>query len=178
MTPQTQSSSLASLEAMPFLDNGEVSPTLARKVGIYAIFDGDAVLQYVGYSRDVATSLRQHLVRCPEACHIIKVQTVDRPSRTLLETIRNDWIAENGATPPGNGEAEAIWTQPIDVKLTMTPIEKAEYAALEELAQIKYLKKIARRVEAQIVEGLKARGVTMDLRFNPKLKESGLLDLK
>ena len=162
MTPQTQSSSLASLEAMPFLDNGEVSPTLDGKVGIYAIFDRDAVLQYVGYSRDVATSLRQHLVRCPEACHSIKVQTVDRPSRTLLETIRNDWIAENGATPPGNSEAEAIWTQPIDAKL----------------AQIKYLKKVARRVEAQIVEGLKARGVTMDLRFNPKLKESGLLDLK
>ena len=60
----------------------------------------------------------------------------------------------------------------------MTADEQAEYARLEEVNQIKYLKKIARRVEAEILATLKARGVQMDLRFNPKLKESGLLDLK
>jgi hypothetical protein len=29
-----------------------------------------------------------------------------------------------------------------------------------------------------VLDQLKARGVQMDLRFNPKLKEDGLLDLK
>ncbi|NJL52965.1 MAG: GIY-YIG nuclease family protein, partial [Hydrococcus sp. SU_1_0] len=35
-----------------------------------------------------------------------------------------------------------------------------------------------RRVEAQILKQLSDRGVAMEIRFNPKLKEKGLLDLK
>ncbi len=42
----------------------------------------------------------------------------------------------------------------------------------------KLLKNIARRVEAKILEVLKARGLQENIRFNPKLKNSGLLDLK
>jgi hypothetical protein len=37
---------------------------------------------------------------------------------------------------------------------------------------------VARRLENEIQSQLKARGVTMEIRFNPKLKEQGLLDLK
>jgi hypothetical protein len=44
--------------------------------------------------------------------------------------------------------------------------------------QIKLLKQVSRRVEAQILEALKSRGVQTEIRFNPKLKENGLLDLK
>jgi hypothetical protein len=40
------------------------------------------------------------------------------------------------------------------------------------------LKNVARRVENEILSLLKARGVTEEIRFNPKLKTSGLLDLK
>ncbi|HEY9735807.1 MAG TPA: GIY-YIG nuclease family protein [Trichocoleus sp.] len=179
MTSPASAPTLTSLEAAPYLtEEGQIPEDWQGKVGIYAIYNADQQLQYVGYSRDVGLSLKQHLVRQPEACHWVKVQTVERPSRTLLEGIRNDWIEQNGAVPPGNGEAEAAWNQPIDAKLTLTEAEQAEYAALEEVAQIKYLKQTARRVEAQVLEKLKARGVQMDLRFNPKLKEEGLLDLK
>ncbi|MDA0267616.1 MAG: GIY-YIG nuclease family protein [Cyanobacteria bacterium] len=169
---------LASLTLMPYLDaTGQVPTDCQGKVGIYGIFDEAQTLQFVGYSRDVYMSLKQHLVRQPAACYGYKVETIDRPSRTLLEAIRTAWIDENGGQPPGN-ENEAAWTAAIDAKVTMTADEQAEYARLEEVNQIKYLKKIARRVEAEILATLKARGVQMDLRFNPKLKESGLLDLK
>lgn len=179
MTSQAPTPTLVNLEAQPYLTaSGTITDTLEGKVGIYAIFDAGQTLQYVGYSRDVATSLRQHLVRQPDACHWIKVQTVERPSRTLLEGIRDSWIAENGAVPPGNGAEENDWTQPIDAKLTMTDAEKTEYAALDEVAQVKLLKQVARRVEAEVMAQLRSRGVTLDLRFNPKLKEAGLLDLK
>jgi hypothetical protein len=40
------------------------------------------------------------------------------------------------------------------------------------------LKQVARRAEAEILDVLKARGVQVEIRFNPKLKEAGLLDLK
>jgi hypothetical protein len=169
---------LNSLTFHPYLeDSGQISVEFQGKVGIYGIFDAAQTLQYVGYSRDVTQSLRQHLVRQPQACHWYKVQTVERPSRTLLEDIRTAWIAEAGDVPPGNVD-DVSWTAAIDAKATMTPAEQAEYAALDELGQIKYLKKIARRLEAAILETLRARGAQMELRFNPKLKEEGLLDLK
>ena len=60
----------------------------------------------------------------------------------------------------------------------MTEEEKAQYNQNDELGQIKIRKKVARRVEADIQQQLSDRGVTMNIRFNPKLKEKGLLDLK
>jgi uncharacterized protein (DUF4415 family) len=79
----------------------------------------------------------------------------------------------------GNGADADGWNQPIDVKQTMTTEEQANFAnAINEAAQVKVLKQVARRVEADVLELLKARGVQEEIRFNPKLKESGLLDLK
>jgi hypothetical protein len=108
----------------------------------------------------------------------LKVQTIARPSRTILEEICQAWITENGMIPPGNDWQEAAWTQAIDAKVAMTQEEKTEYNKGTELEQIKLLKKMARRVEEEIQEQLKERGVKMEIRFNPKLKEQGLLDLK
>jgi hypothetical protein len=172
--------SLSSLEFIPYInDNGELANQYQGKVGVYAIFDQNKILQYIGYSRDVYLSLRQHLVRQPQNCYWVKVQTIDRPSRTVLEEIRDGWLAENGSTPAGNGSDEAKWNQPIDVKALMKPDEQNSYtSAVDELAQTKILKQTARRVEAEILETLKGRGVQEEIRFNPKLKETGLLDLK
>ena len=176
----SEQATLAKLEVLPYLDEqGEVNPQLQGKVGVYAIFDATKTLQFIGYSRDIALSLLQHLVRQPQACHWVKVKISDRPNRTELEAIREAWIAENGTVPPGNAEAQTAWTQAIDVKQLMTAEEQAAYAAaIDELAQIKALKKVARRVEEQILAQLQARGLQTQIRFNPKLKETGLLDVK
>ncbi|MCU0567527.1 MAG: GIY-YIG nuclease family protein [Oculatellaceae cyanobacterium Prado106] len=172
-------SKLADLEFLPYLDSqGEVTHQFDQKVGVYAIFDQQQVLQYVGLSRDISLSLRQHLVRQPEGCYWLKVAVSDRPNRTLLETIRAAWIEENGTTPIGNGVDEALWNQPIDAKAKMTPEEQTAYAATDEMGQIKLLKQVARRVEAEVFAALQARGVTTAIRFDPKLKEEGLLNLK
>lgn len=178
MTTQTELPTLASLEFVPYLEDGAINEELQKKIGVYAIFNRDRELQFVGYSRDIYLSLKQHLVRQPQNCYWIKLYTTDRPSRTILEETKQAWIAENGISPIGNGEAVTIWTQPIDAKATMTDEEKAQYEASEELQQIKILKKIARKVQADLEEQLKQRQVNMDIRFNPKLKEQGLLDLK
>lgn len=179
MTTETDIPSLASLEYIPYLDaNGQLPEQFHSKVGVYAIFDREKVLQFVGYSRDVALSLKQHLVRQPQKCYWLKVQTIDRPSRTILESIRDAWTAENGSIPAGNGADEAKWTQPIDAKEAMTVDEQTSYKSSDELAQSKLLKTAARRVEQQILAELESRGVQMQIRFNPKLKEKGLLDLK
>lgn len=179
MTSETQLPSLAEIEYISYLDEtGNLPEQLQGKIGVYAIFDQDKTLQFINYSRDIYLSLKQHLVRKPQSCYWIKVQTIDRPNRTQLETIRSAWIDENGAIPPGNSSDEALWNQPIDAKLTMTNEEKENYEKGDGLTQVKLLKQVARRVEAQILETLKSRGVQTEIRFNPKLKENGLLDLK
>ncbi len=179
MTIQTEVSTLASLEYLPYIDeNGYIAEDLQGRIGVYAIFNQEKILQFVGYSRDIALGLKQHLIRQPQSCYWLKIQTVTRPSRTILEEMRQNWITENGETPSGNSSKEAQWTQPIDAKVSMTEEEKASYQNTDELGQMKLLKKVARRVEAELQEMLKARGVQMEIRFNPKLKEQGLLDLK
>ncbi|NJM84930.1 MAG: GIY-YIG nuclease family protein, partial [Leptolyngbyaceae cyanobacterium RM2_2_21] len=86
---QTSIPVLAQLEALPYLDeSGQIPDQFQGKVGTYAIFDQAQILQYVGYSRDVALSLKQHLMRQPTACYWVKVQTIERPSRTVLEGIK------------------------------------------------------------------------------------------
>ncbi|MBC6480140.1 MAG: GIY-YIG nuclease family protein [Hormoscilla sp. GM7CHS1pb] len=179
MTTDNNIPALASLTYLPYLDEtGHLPQQLQGKIGIYAIFDEAQDLQLVNYSRDVFVSLKQHLVRQPQSCYWLKVQTIDRPKRATLENIRDAWIAENGTTPPGNGASAGKWTEPIDAKITMTDEEKSSYGASDELGQMKLLKNVARRVEAEIKAGLAERGVQEEIRFNPKLKEKGLLDLK
>lgn len=170
---------LASLDFFPFIDeNGAIAAEFSQKIGIYGIFDSEKTLQYVGYSRDVKKSLLQHLVRCPDQCQWLKIYPGDRPSRTLLEEIKTAWLAENGTVPPGNGDAETRWTQPISVEPTLTPEAQAELAAADELQKAQLLKNHARHREAEILQALEQRGLTEPIRFQPKLKEQGLLDLK
>lgn len=171
--------SLNNLEYISYLDkNGNISEQFSGKIGAYAIFDRDKQLQYAGYSRDINLSLKQHLVRKIDLCYWVKVSVIDKPSRKILEATCQNWIAENGSIPPGNSSEEKEWTSAIDTKNTMTSAEKEEYQNISERERIKLLKKIARKVEAGIKEKLKNRGVTTEMRFNPKLKEKGLLDLK
>lgn len=84
MSTETAIPSLASLEYIPFIDTkGQLPEQFQSRVGVYAIFDREQKLQYVGYSRDVDLSLKQHLVRQPQKCYWLKVQTTDRPSRAF-----------------------------------------------------------------------------------------------
>ena len=177
MTAKIDAPMLADLPLRPYLDTDGCLPvSLQRQIGIYAIFDHDQTLRYIGYSRDVYQSLKQHLVRQPGACWWYKLLTIERPSRSTLASLKQVWMTEQAFTI--SAEEEAAWGDAIDAKQTMTAAEKTEYAGLSELEQPKYLKKIARRLEAKILEALQTRGVKMELRFNPKLKETGLLDLK
>ncbi|MCU0524866.1 MAG: GIY-YIG nuclease family protein [Elainella sp. Prado103] len=172
-------STLTQLDYLPVLDEaGQLPEQVAGKVGVYAIFDRDQQLQYIGYSRDVLLSVKQHLVRRPQSCYWLKVQTVERPSRTVLEELRSEWFAEMGELPPGNREEAESWSQPIDVKPRMTAAEQSAYQMGDEQEQIKILKQVARRIEAAVLSELTDRGVQFPVRFDPKAKEFGLLDLK
>ncbi|MDJ1171673.1 GIY-YIG nuclease family protein [Roseofilum sp. BLCC_M154] len=172
-------SPLANLDYIPYLDDrGQFPEQFSKQIGVYAIFDRNQVLQLVHYSRDIYLSLKQHMVRQPQACYWLKVYVIEKPNRSQLEQIKEAWITENGSTPWGNGDAFSQWTDPIDARESMTDEEKVAYETSDELEKIKLLKNIARRVQEQILERLQPRNIQDSLRFNPKLKEKGLLDLK
>lgn len=170
---------LEELKALPYInETGYLPEELQGKIGVYAIFDREEKLQFVSYSRDIFLSLKQHLVRQPEQCYWVKAQTIERPNRTILESIRDAWLQENGNSLSAENLDPTQWSDPIDAKPTMTSEEIATYEASDGLGQIKLLKNVARRVEAQIKQQLELRGVKEEIRFNPKLKDKGLLDLK
>ncbi len=171
--------SLASLEFIAYInDAGELPVEFQGSIGIYAIFDRERILQFVGYSRDIYLSLKQHLVRQPDACYWLKATTIDKPNRTFLEGVQAAWIDENGSVPNGNGDDSKTWVDAIETNHAMTDLERASFEDLDGVAQTKLLKQVARRVEETIFTKLKERGVQTEIRFNPKLKEQGLLDLK
>ena len=181
MTMEINIPTLASLEYYAYIDDhGELIADFQGKIGVYAIFNEDKKLQFIGYSRDIYLSLKQHLVRQPQNCYWVKVQTIERPNRTILENIENAWITENAATSITETILKQKWTNPLDVKELMTPEEEDNYQniAIDEIEKVKVLKKVARRVEEEILTILEARGLKTQIRFNPKLKEVGLLDLK
>ena len=64
---------LQQLEYIPYLDTtGNISADLQGKIAVYAIFNREQVLEFVGYSRDIYLSLKQHLARQPQACYWLK----------------------------------------------------------------------------------------------------------
>ena len=62
----------------------------------------------------------------------------------------------------------------------MNSEEKASYAGskLDERGKVKLLKQVSRQLEAKILDTLAQRGFDDELRFNPKLKETGILEVK
>lgn len=179
MNSESNFLSLSSLDYIPYIDEqGKVPESFQGQIGVYAIFNEDKVLQFIGYSRDIYSSLKQHLVRQNKNCYWIKAQTITRPSRTILENIRDAWIAEDGVVPSGNADDADLWNNPIQVKPFMTSEEQIAYEKTDDIGQEKLLKQAARRVEEHILTELKQRGLQEEIRFNPKLKSSGLLDLK
>lgn len=177
--PDPSSPALTDLPFLPYLDDGgQLPPNTDSSIGIYAIFDRDRTLQYVGYSRNAAVSLAQHLIRQPHGCHWLKFHPIARPSRTLLDGIRDRWIAEAGERPPGNAADADLWEKPIDATAHFTAEDQAAIAAATlDNDRVKAIKAATRRVEARVLAPLEGRTVGFSLRFNPKLKERGLLDL-
>eukprot|EP00270_Netrium_digitus_P016486 TRINITY_DN5922_c0_g1_i1.p1 TRINITY_DN5922_c0_g1~~TRINITY_DN5922_c0_g1_i1.p1 ORF type:complete len:305 (-),score=75.71 TRINITY_DN5922_c0_g1_i1:101-1015(-) len=175
---------LEDLEFVPYLTSegkiNDVSQADA-KATVYAIFDNQKQLQYVGITRQVYQSMRLHFARMPRLCCFVKFHNITRPSRALLESIRDSWEKSSPSPPPGNdnGPQQNLWENPLDCKPLMTDEERAAVeAAAPGPAKGKALKMVARRLERELEDAFKEAGCTDVLRFDPKLKEEGLLDLK
>ncbi|OSX72255.1 hypothetical protein BU14_0453s0017 [Porphyra umbilicalis] len=126
-----------------------------------------------------------HLGRRPSACHAYRLLALPRPSRTAFDDILGAWAGELGGPPPGNdgGDEQARWEKPVDVRWAGSGVvlSAAELEALDECAldaeTAKVLKRVCRRVQGEVEAVLAARGVKEPMRWAPKLKDKGLLDV-
>jgi len=114
---------LESLKMLPYLcpETGLINPdcyptSSAIRASVYGIFDASYGLQFIGMSRNIKLSLRMHLGRKPDATYGIVVYHVQKPSRTLLESIKEQWIEEVGTALD---EDVAGWESALDVKAVM-----------------------------------------------------------
>lgn len=179
---------LASLPLHPYIDpdTGLIPyPDPSAKTGVYAIYGAADRVVYLGKSRDIHNTLRMHLGRRPVDCVAYRALGLPRPSRAAFDTILAAWAAELGAPPPGNdgGDEQARWEKPVDVRWAGSGVvlTAAEREALDGCVLAadagKVLKKVCRRVQGEVEAVLRARGCKEPMKWAPKLKEKGLLDV-
>jgi hypothetical protein len=100
--------------------------------GVYAVLNGDRQTQYIGYSRNVALSLKSHLTQWgAETCAFVKVQPFKFPKREEMEQLRDEWIAALPQTPPGNTDNSGAWAGTVRDAASQV-MSEAERQAYEE----------------------------------------------
>jgi hypothetical protein len=102
----------------------------ARVAGVYAVLDTANRTQYVGYSRNVLTSLKGHLAEHgSDVCAGVRVQVFKFPKREEMESLRDSWIAELDEVPPGNTGEGGVWATTVGeiAQAAMSDVEKAAY---------------------------------------------------
>ncbi|GFH11256.1 glutaredoxin domain-containing protein [Haematococcus lacustris] len=102
----------SSLPYRPVMEKGEFS-RFPTSPGIYAVFDKAEVLQYVGLSRRIDSSVANHVNELPELTHAIKCVSVPHATRESLTAAWKQWVeeavSETGTIPPGNAPGETRW---------------------------------------------------------------------
>ncbi|PQQ12676.1 bifunctional monothiol glutaredoxin-S16 chloroplastic [Prunus yedoensis var. nudiflora] len=134
--------SLSETELVPVpAEPDEIAGKLPADTGVYAVFDQNGELQFVGLSRNIAASVLTHRKSLPELCYSVKVGVVDEPDRAVLTQAWKSWMEEHikatGKVPPGNESGNATWIrQPSRKKpdLRLTPGRHVQLTVpLEEL---------------------------------------------
>ncbi|KAF8032037.1 hypothetical protein BT93_D1057 [Corymbia citriodora subsp. variegata] len=94
-------------------DAGELLQRLPSASGVYAVYDGEGELQFVGISRNIAASVAGHRRSVPDLCCSVKVGVVDEPDRVALTQAWKSWMEEHmtatGKVPPGNESGNTTW---------------------------------------------------------------------
>merc|ERR1712130_651420 len=106
-------------------DDGALRPVPALP-GIYAFYDKEDELQYIGLSRKVSDTVAGYAKLLPDLTHKVKVVTPSTSSREELVGVWKQWmqeaVQETGKVPPGNNKDNDTWTpkrpQKGEIKLT------------------------------------------------------------
>ncbi|GJD12408.1 NifU-like protein 1, chloroplastic [Galdieria sulphuraria] len=110
-----------------------------EKVGaVYAVYDANRDIRFIGISRDVCFALKAHREALSDRdVAWLRLKTWDFPRRVEMEQCQKDWIAELGFTPPGNittNEESKLWAKSIKeaTQLVASDVEPERKSTYEE----------------------------------------------
>ncbi|MBW4691631.1 MAG: GIY-YIG nuclease family protein [Lyngbya sp. HA4199-MV5] len=104
----------------------------AKVAGVYAVLGCDRRLQYIGYSRNVALSLKGHLAQLgSDVCALVQVEPSKVARRETMEAQRQAWLAQLDYLPSGNAEASELWASTVG-EAAIAVMSAAERQAYEE----------------------------------------------
>ncbi|CAH2058838.1 unnamed protein product [Thlaspi arvense] len=93
---------LGETELLPIAE----SDSIPAESGVYAVYDKNEELQFVGISRNIAASVSAHVKSVPGLCGSVKVGIVEEPDKAVLTQAWKSWIEEHikvtGKVPAGN----------------------------------------------------------------------------
>ncbi|KAJ1396186.1 Thioredoxin-like superfamily [Sesbania bispinosa] len=96
-------------------ENDNPAGEVPSGAGVYAVYDKDGELQFIGLSRNIAASVSSHWKSVPELCSSVKFGIVDEPDREALTQAWKSWMEEyikvSGKVPPGNESGNATWVR-------------------------------------------------------------------
>ncbi|KAL7587376.1 bifunctional monothiol glutaredoxin-S16, chloroplastic [Lactuca sativa] len=133
---------LSDMESVPVPPESDaVSAVFPPASGVYAVYDKNGDMQFVGLSRNIQSSILYHQKSVPELCASIKVGVVDNPDRSALTQAWKSWMEEHievaGKVPPGNETGNTTWVRQAPKKkadLRITPGRHVQLTVpLEEL---------------------------------------------
>jgi Grx4 family monothiol glutaredoxin len=105
--------SYADSQLKPYVVEGQ--PTkLPPKSGVYAVYDEDGAVQFVGVSRNVSLSIGSHGKSLGSLVHCVKVGVLENATKEDLTEAWKQWLQEavneSGSIPPGNhGPEKEKW---------------------------------------------------------------------
>jgi len=103
-----------------------------KPLGVYAVYNQESELQYIGYSRNVVLALKGHVAKLGnEKCSSVRVMVFANramATRSNMEAEVESWLREAGSPPPGNDSQASDWSDSLSgANASMSPAELAEY---------------------------------------------------
>lgn len=84
-----------------------------KPLGVYAVYDVDKNLQYVGFARNIVLAVKGHMSRVgDDRCAYVRPMVfMNRAmaTRANLEREAQNWVDQVGTIPPGNGVERHLW---------------------------------------------------------------------
>jgi Grx4 family monothiol glutaredoxin len=110
-----QATDLPVLKDAPLLPLPDALPQVPAQPGVYAMYDGEGRVQYVGLSRRLAASVGGHSADLPDLARGVRLAAVPAGTREALTGAWKAWVEqaveEGGQVPPGNAPGGGVqWT--------------------------------------------------------------------
>lgn len=147
-------------------DQGYINPEIEGdcKAFVFAIYDEQQRLQYVGFSKDIRNSIRTLFTRRPEKAWYYRFYGLPTLDQQAMIQLRDSWFEQVGGAPKGNKLAmeRTAWQQPVDAGAIS---QRGKQGAAEQTAKA-------------LIEVFKARGCIEEFIPIPELLADGQVDFQ